>query len=307
MSGGMSWAIVVPTGPGEAEVARIADILASAQRFEPDVDRIILVDDDPGGPRPATLLATAGALAPRTTVIANPRPREAHGWSSGVLIGVCTGFAEAMRGQPVDWVLRMDSDALLIGALADQVGARFADDPDLAIVGAYDRHADGTERDFTIWNHAIGSLLKPFAPRRSWRRPLLTSLFGRGKERRQLLEEAMRQGYQLGEHCQGGAYAISMRAIRAISANGWFDPRMWLGLGLPEDVIMGIYTRALGLSMAGMADPGEPFAVTHVGLPGTPRGLRDAGHGVVHSVKSHAGRTEADLREEFRLLREETI
>src|SRR4051812_24153675 len=115
------WAALIPVGPDAVEVDRVRDGLDALHLLEPGARRIILVDDSPVRSREAELLEAAGPHAPRTTVVANPRSPQAEGWSEGVLVGVETGLRTLMQGPPVEWVLKMDTDALVIGAFADAV------------------------------------------------------------------------------------------------------------------------------------------------------------------------------------------
>ena len=295
------FAALMPAGPGTAELDRIADTLESMHFFEPNVSRVVIVDDEPGANR--DVLGAAGPLRDRTTVIANPRSRTAHWWSEGVLVGVAAGLEELLgNGPPVDWVLRLDTDALIIGPFSGSISDRFASDSRIGLVGSYLRRADGTLRDFSGPAKPLRKLRAPVSVWRRQRR-VKTSLFGVARERRHVIEAAERNGYQLGQHCQGGAYALSMEAVRSIGSRGWLDCRLWRGTYVSEDVIMAVQIRSLGYLMEGMVEPGEPFAVRHVGLPGEPRALRDAGHGVVHSIKTHGNWTEQGLRDEFRALR----
>jgi hypothetical protein len=291
----------MPAGPGPAELDRIADTLESLHHFEPAVGRVIVVDDEPDAAR--DIVSVAGPLGGRTTVIPNPRDRSAHWWSEGVLVGIAAGLDEARtREPPVDWVLRMDTDALVIGPFADAVDAEFRADPDLALVGSYLWEADGTPRDVSGPARPLRRLRAPIS---LWRqqRTVKTGLVGLGRERRQIILDAEANGYQLGQHCQGGAYAMSMRAVEAVAARGWLDCHLWRDSYLPEDVIMSLQVKALGLHLLGMSDPGEPFAVRHVGLPGEPADLVAAGYGIAHSLKDHGAWTEDALRAEFRKLR----
>jgi len=209
-----------------------------------------------------------------------------------------------MQGPPVEWVLKMDTDALVIGAFADAVSDRFRSDRQLGMVGSYDHYCDGTVVDISRWEKSFRKVRSPVGLRRSAKRPLRFNILSpRGRERMRLIQAAERNGYRLGQHCQGGAYALSMGAVRALAAANWLGGRLWSGTLLPEDGVMSVSVCAVGWSLAGMVEPGEPFAVKHRGIPGAPRALRDAGYGVVHSVKSHGDWTEEELRAEFRALR----
>lgn len=291
----------MPAGPGEAELERIADTLESLHHFEPDVARVVIVDDEPDAHR--DIAAVAGPLQGRTTVIVNPRDRSAHWWSEGVLVGLAAGFSELLHtGTPVDWVLRLDTDALIIGPFASAIEDGFERAPRVGLIGSYLHDADGTARTFEGPARPVRRLAAPVS---LWRaqRTVKTALWGIGRERRDVIRAAEANGYRPGHHCQGGAYAISRDALESIDAKGWLDCRLWRGTYVSEDVIMAIQVMALGYHMLGMSSPGEPFAVRHVGLPGEPDELVRAGYGVAHSLKRHGEWTEQGLRDAFRALR----
>jgi hypothetical protein len=296
----MSFAVVVPTGPGTAELDRVADLADALHRYEPGVARLVLVDDEPDAHRDVT--AAAGPLADRTTVIANPRDRSADWWSEGVLVGIAAGLGEVLAGPPVDWVLRMDTDALICGPFAASVGARLAADPTIGLVGTFLRDANGVPIDNSGPAKPIRKLVAPVS---LWKqqRTVKTSLWGLARERRDVVREAEDHGYRIGIHCQGGAYGVSWAAISAIARRGWLDARLWRGTYLSEDWVMAIQVFAVGLRPEGMSGRGEPFAIQHVGLPGTPEQLVADGRGVVHSLKDTDGQHEDEVRAAFRHLR----
>jgi hypothetical protein len=292
--------VVIPAGPSPQEFDRIADVMASLHHFEPGVTRVVIVNDEHTGRH--DLMAAAGPLADRTTVIENPRDPAADGWSEGVLVGIASGLQELLDGPDLDWILRMDSDALAIGPFDAAVSDRFASDPTIGMVGTYLYDIDGTPRDFGRTGVPVRRLHMPVS---LWKaqRTAKTSLFGTGRERKRVIDAARERGYGWGEHVQGGAYGLSIAAVRAVAERGWLDCELWKGSYVSEDVIMSIQILALGYRMEGMVSPGEPFAVRHVGLPAPPQELHDAGYAIVHSLKGNEGRTEDEVRAEFRALR----
>jgi len=296
------WGVVMPAGPGGPEIERIRDTLESLHFYEPDVDRVVIVDDDWEAHR--DLRSAAGPLAERTTVVPNPRPRNCDWWSDGVLIGISAGLELLLLEGSVDWVLRMDTDALVIAPFSAQITDAFDRDPDLALAGSCDREVGGGTREVRQFARPFRKMLAPVSIWRGGEPHVRTSLVGRGRERSQLIRAAQRRGYRFGEHCQGGAYAVSMPAVRRLRARGWVDGHLWYGSRLPEDVIMAVQTCALGMHARSMSDDGEPFAVQHVGIPRDPQFLHDHGYALVHSVKSQEGWTEDELRRRFRSYRE---
>jgi hypothetical protein len=117
------------------------------------------------------------------------------------------------------------------------------------------------------------------------------------------MAEAEHRGYERGEHCLGGAYALTLTAARAMRERGYLaDPLVTSGSGLGEDVVLGLLTRAAGLRLASLVGDGEAFAVRYRGLLASPDELLAGGHAVVHSVKDSPYGAEGDVRARFRTL-----
>jgi hypothetical protein len=145
---------------------------------------------------------------------------------------------------------------------------------------------NGTPRKLKVEQAVVGRL----APGRRFVR----SAFG----------AARAHGYEPGEHCLGGAYAITAAAARTLSDQGWLDdPLATHGTRLPDDVTLGLLVRAAGLELGSLVGPGEAFAIKFRGLLAEPEELIARGHAIVHSVKDHEGCREAELRSRFRRAR----
>src|SRR5205814_225286 len=83
----------------------------------------------------------------------------------------------------------------------------------------------------------------------------------------------------------GGAYAVSRELlVRMRSAHYLDNPSLWLPVDCPEDVMVGIYTRAVGLGFRSFVGDGEVFGVRHRGLPDTPPRLIERSFSVIHSI-----------------------
>ncbi len=140
----------------------------------------------------------------------------------------------------------------------------------------------------------------PWRRRRARIRAGRSSAPGAARRAAGLLRAARAHGYVTGAHCLGGAYAVAPALLRHADL---FDPEPWLGVGLGEDVVLGVLCHAAGLEPRGLVGPGEPFGLAHVGLPAPPDELIAAGHSIVHAVKHRDAATEEQLREVFRLAR----
>jgi hypothetical protein len=281
--------VLMPIGPGEAELARARDSLASVRRHEPAAEPV-LVDD---GPAARDLSALTDGPVVRTALRGGWVPDR----DSAMLAGTLAGLRAARSLDPA-FVLKLDTDALVIAPFAEPIRAALAARPSAGLLGSYDRLCTGAPRDWSLWDGPLAAAARPLRlfPRRhgsriprGWRRT-------RAERRhvRTTLAAARARGYRPGEHCLGGAYAVAPALVASPLLDAW---RPWVGTRLAEDVLLGILCRAAGLEPAGLVGPGEPFALAWRGLPAEPSRLLAAGHAIVHSV---AGREEAELRAWFR-------
>ena len=71
---------------------------------------------------------------------------------------------------------------------------------------------------------------------------------------------------------------------------------------LGDDHMFGLLVRAAGFELGDFATGEYPIGIKFRGLPMSPGELVDAGKKIVHSLKDHGDRSQAELREEFRHL-----
>ncbi|HVV47056.1 MAG TPA: hypothetical protein VHC72_17710, partial [Bryobacteraceae bacterium] len=120
------------------------------------------------------------------------------------------------------------------------------------------------------------------------------------------LRVARINGYRGKEYCQGGIYVLPFRTLVRLSSLGCFDhPEDWLPLAVPEDVMMGMFTRTAGFESRDFSGRGEPFGSNWRGLAWPPREILRRGHALIHSVKSDPVYPEQALRRFFRSQRTE--
>ena len=75
-------------------------------------------------------------------------------------------------------------------------------------------------------------------------------------------------------------------------------------MAVPEDVMMGMFTRTVGLECSDFSRPGEPFGSNWRGLAYSPREMLRRRYALIHSVKSDPRYSERALRRFFRIQRE---
>jgi hypothetical protein len=262
--------VVIPAGSGEAQLGRVADLVGAIARHEPHAPAAILVvDDEP--PR---------RFAPGATAIPNPRRGRGIGTLGGTCAATFAGLAWAHANHPGAWVLRLDTDAAVIGPYAERVEQRLQ--PGDGILGSCHITCNGDRRDVSAIAREVRRHARPvwaFAhpPRRpGYVRPA-------EPRTRAIIRAAQRAGYTPGEHCIAAGCAISPALIAAASARGWLDaPERYIEQRLGDDMLHGAMSRAAGLALR---DATDIFGISHVGLPDTPDNLVRRGFAVVHSIK----------------------
>jgi hypothetical protein len=280
--------VVLPVGPKDAEAA--LDTLASALYYL-DESRIIVVVDDSG--RHAEFAARVRELSPEIVVL--PAPPRAPGGFGGLWVKIASGYQWLLEHYHPDVVLRLDADALIIGAgLEDCATREFAENPEVGLLGSYRTDPNGRVRD---WSWAARRLnietgIRGLRHPRRWRRlRLFTTLAGQ-------------HGYVDGEHVLGGGYIHSFEAAYAIYLKGWFRQPCFGTSKLGEDHLMGLLAVAAGYRIADFARPEDPMAVKWRGLPSHPDELLANKKLVTHSVRSWGSLDEAQIRAIFRAARD---
>ena len=114
-----------------------------------------------------------------------------------------------------------------------------------------------------------------------------------------MVRESKRNGYKLGEHCQGGAYFISKECILKLYQNNLLSRREihWVRLG--EDMIFGLLIYSLGLKLGDFATGTFPLGVRWQGLPCSPEELLARGKKITHSTRFYNDMTEEQIRRFF--------
>jgi hypothetical protein len=280
----MSAGVLIPVGPGEIELERWAALMESLVAYE-DAAHVVVVDD---AEQPRSFDGASQVL--RTSL-----PKGRFDPYSAMAAGTLTGM-RALAEAGVEFMVKLDTDAFVIGPFTQALGAAF-EDPRLGVAGRYRYDTAGTgRRDFTVHRGALVTAWLP-VPLSTYRRDGRLRMYARppGAQRRitATITRALRNGWEPGEHCQGGAYAVSGALLRTALDRGYLrHPADWTATRIPEDVLVGIIARACGFHFAD--DP--LFAVKHVGLPAPPDQLRAGSYAITHSLKRDSLDEERALR-----------
>jgi hypothetical protein len=299
----IDFAVVLPIGPGQKELDRVDDLLDSIRCYEPQTPWLIFIDDDPEDRQ----LTKKFKLPVNCTAVSIPNPRRGRG--AGDRGGLCVANLVALswlnEHTNVKFALKMDSDALVIAPFAQKLEQAFEASPGVSIIGSSYRVTCNQEpRNIAKDGYSMRKLRSPIA---IWREPLTPgqhiqiSLWGRLKTVRSHVLTAIKNGYRPGEHCQGGSYAMSAQFIRLMAIHGYLqDPLLWRDIPCCEDVMMGMYARAVGLYSKDFNDTNQVFGIQHMGLPDTPRRLLKRGYSLIHSTKNDPNFSEEQIRDFYR-------
>jgi hypothetical protein len=296
------FAVIIPVGPDKQELVRLQNSVEALEFYEPGRYLVVLVDDVL---QPRKLVEFLPArVRKRAVVIQNPRRGQGNGWAAGLATALSAGIVEALRlERNLDFVLKYDTDALVIAPFADRLKAAMG--PTAGILGTRRIETNPTELEQNI-KPLFLALKKLGKPLTVWRttplgRPLLQAcIFGRAKKRYQIIRRAMQAGYLPQHHINGGAFALSPQCLKRLNEERILvDPLLWLETPLPDDITFSMIVRAIGLDLVDLSRPGQIFAIQWRGLMQSPQRLLDGGYGIIHSVKDRDGLTESETRRFF--------
>lgn len=296
------FAVAVAIGPGDREIERVTDLAASVAYYEPGPAHFVMIDDSPE-PRG---LERAVTLPAGWTAVSLPHPRHDRATTFKVGKGIISAVLAAMKwiqaNTEARYVLKLDTDSLVIAPFATRLEKLFTDSAQLGMVGAYKRTPNGTARDWSGHAKVLKRTFEP--PQLDWRHPLASTRARaafRPPAAADVYQLARKSGaYDPGEHCMGGGYAVSRTLLdRLAAARLLAEPMRWTGIDLPEDVTVGMHTRAVGMTLADDVEPGGIFGVRYRGLPFLPEELVEKRYAVIHAVKNDDRMDEAAIRRFF--------
>jgi hypothetical protein len=273
--------VVVPVGP-TCDPAFIDDTLASIEFYCQPGYRLILADDSGRDLRPLLRRASEATIV----------PARAQGLF-GLYTNLSTCFLTALD-EPFDILLRLDTDALVIGSGFEALAADFfRAHPSVGILGAHDWDYDGTPADKSrerlkiFWQLTAGWLLQPGT----------SALIAR------LILRARHHGYYLGESVDGGVCIYSRAAVETLRDNSLLGERRLAEskAKLHEDHLFGLALRSCGMELAdfGAFDDELPIGCHLGSLAAAPRDLLAAKKALVHSTKRWDSMDERAIRDCF--------
>lgn len=291
----MSFAVVIPCGPGPQEVERLQDTIDALLHHEPGCGRVLVLNDGNS--------ELPGLALPRECeVLEHPRKGRGWGWGGGLLFGELHAFERLLREDAgLSFVLKLDTDALVIRPFAQALATQFAEAPAGLIGSRIAKDPLPPGKTTAPHSYFAAKVAKLRAPIGLWRKPrphLRLALRGAHRRIAQLYEEAEAKGYLPGELIEGGALAFSGRCLRALADRGVLAMADdFLDLPVSDDIVLTMLPYLVG--MRAMNSPS--FVVEPATLRAAPEDLlRNAEAAIIHSVKGFGSLDERSIRSFFR-------
>jgi hypothetical protein len=275
--------VVIPGGPSEP-IESVSDTIDSVRTFLSPSQKIILVDNSSHG-----LGKRVRERYPDIDVVQGKH----NGKFARLYLNIASGSAHAYERYRFEVLLRMDADALIIGARPDEDAvAYFEARSEVGQIGVYKFDYQGRRHSWRPINLSIlGQAINPM----SWFSPKSP-----GWNLRRMLLGALKQGYQLGEHIYGGGFFLSYLAVERLYRAGILTNDALADVRLQEDHITSLAVMSVGLKLADFASGNYPMAQAWRGLPDAPEILLQRGKKVIHSVRYYQDLDEHAIRSFFR-------
>jgi hypothetical protein len=286
MSTAFDLVVVIPVGPGEI-LDFVVDTVHSVIYYTGRQTKIIVVDDSGKGTG-----ASVQGMAPDVDVVTTPRNQGLHG---GLYLTLSQAYVHAHRNYDFQVLLKLDSDALVIGPHPEQDAIRFfREHPGVGIIG---RFGHGTAPGINDHHWSKSRLREETHGRSFFRDPI------RGLSLRRLVRRATANGFRPGDYVFGGSYFMSGACVHRLAEANLLSRRELGRSMLEEDHLFGILTKVAGMELADFCNPDQPAALELKRLPAAPEELVASRKKVTHSVRRWEDLDEVQIRAFFRRLR----
>ena len=281
--------VVMPVGP-RCRMQYVSDTIRSLNVHAPERYPVILIDDSQMG----TGKALQDIFPDQVVVLPVQKNR---GKAGGLYSSLCEAFCYALDHYHFRLVLRMDTDALVIGQdPAAEALAYFDLHPETGMAGSYISRRFAPDGFGNMQDNAYprNTLLVGTCTWKFIRRPRVNWTL------RKLMFRAFLNGYELGENIQGGAYFISCNCLMLLRQEGLLPLRILSRSILMEDHLFSLLTRAAGMQLGDLGGSDGPFGCVWKGLPAAPESLLQSGKKIIHSVRSWKNLDEQEIRLYFK-------
>lgn len=288
-----TYAIYVPVGPGSAEISRLLDLLDSLRCWAEGAPWIILVDDAAAERHLAERACSVLTTSP--IVLDNPRKGLGNGSTGGLCVSDLTAFKYIQQETNADFVLKLDTDSLVVKPFAGRICNSFENHPAAGMIGVVgdsflpDRTFYFIRQVQAYYERLVsfpGDIRKLDATKHTELRSLRPEERAACERLRPLVDQVMSLGRDAGRYCQGGAYAVSRPMLNALKAAGHLeDPLPWKDLRIGEDIFVSTLCAAVDMDICDASQPGDAFAIDPGQLPYSPSEILALNRSIFHSLK----------------------
>ena len=287
--------IVMPIGPN-CKLNYVDDTINSIKYYFSCHYKLIILDDSHKGAG-----EEISRLHPDAEIL---KTEKNMGVNAGLYINLCHAYQHALKQYKFDLLLKIDDDALVTGKAPDQEALQyFKEQPKMGMAGL---HQTG-EKYTNFLGHQIDNswprkqLIKDTCTWKLIRRPIANLTL------RKLFFKALRKGYEIGEHVQGGAYFMSWACLNKLNETQHL-PNSNLGkVNLGEDHLLSLLTKLVGFKLGDLASGNLPLGTAWRGLPASPEVLRARDKKIIHSVRSWQDLNEDQIRAYFKKFRQNEL
>jgi hypothetical protein len=280
---------VVPVGPG-TDPLFVQDTIESFVFYTAASHKVLILDDSQQG-----IGEAIRKQYPDADVICTQKP---SGTLGGLYVSLCHAFRFALEKYDFKLILKLDTDALLIGATPEQDALALVENfPLTAVAGQYPLDYDGNPWDIGFPKERI---INGTTTWKGIKRPFANLIL------RRLHLQALKHGYLTGESVFGGSYYVTRTFVQKLQHSGLLPDYRIRSLNLGEDHLFGLLAKTVGMELGSLSGKGQPFACAWKGLPASPQQLWEEGRKVIHSTRKWQNLNETDVRNYFRSKRKET-
>ena len=225
---------------------------------------------------------------------------KSNGLGGGLYITLALAFKHAIENYSFKTLLRIDTDALVIGQNPQQDAEMlFLKNPNVGLGGL-----------FKFGNEIIDFNNNVFDNR--WPRSYLYDITSTWKMlKRPIANIALRKhfikafanGFNIGDNIFGGAYFLSERLLIAMNGAGMLPDYKLKNSRMEEDHIFSLLAKAVNFDIGEMGSGELPFGVFWKKLPASPEQLLAKKKKIIHSTRAWENLNEYDIRGYFANIR----
>jgi hypothetical protein len=274
---------VVPVGPG-TNFQFVRDTIESFYHYTSATNKVLVLDDSQEGIGELIKQQFSGA-----DVLSTRKP---SGTLGGLYVSLSHAFRYALEHYDFKLILKLDTDALLIGNAPEKDALDLVKEhPLTAVAGQYPLDYDGNPWDIGFPRDRI---LNGTTTWKGIKRPFANLIL------RRLHRQALKNGYRTGESVFGGSYYVTKAFIQKLHDKGLLPDYRIRTLNLGEDHLFGLLAKTVGMELRSLSGKGQPFACAWKGLPASPEQLWEEGRKVIHSTRKWEALNETEVRDYFR-------